>query len=67
MSENADFIARLQQIEELAHALGAELDAPHAKTRAQHIAILARALRGRLEFGNVNVMPNDELSSKGLP
>ena len=57
MNENADFIAKLQQIEELATALGAEQDSQHAKTRAQHITILARSLRGRLELGSVNVMP----------
>lgn len=56
MSENADFIAKLQQIEELASALSAELDTHHAKTRAQHISILARSLRGRLELGSATVM-----------
>lgn len=57
MNENADFIAKLQQIEELASALGAGLDAHLARTRAQHIAILARALRARLEIGGASVMP----------
>jgi hypothetical protein len=56
MSENADFIAKLQQIEQLANALSAELDTHHAKTRAQHISILARSLRGRLELGSATVM-----------
>lgn len=56
MNENADFIAKLQQIEELANALSAELDTHHGKTRAQHISILARSLRGRLELGSVSVM-----------
>jgi len=58
MNETADFIAKLQQIEELASALGAGLGAHIAKTRAQHIAILARSLRGRLELGGVSVMPS---------
>jgi len=57
MNENADFIAKLQQIEELANALGAGLGAHLEKTRAQHIAILARALRARLEIGGASVMP----------
>jgi hypothetical protein len=57
MNENADFIAKLQQIEELADALGAALGAHLARTRAQHIAILARALRARLEIGGATVMP----------
>jgi hypothetical protein len=59
MNDNADFIAKLQQIEELANALGAELGAQLAKTRARHIAILARSLRGRLEFGNLSVSPSE--------
>jgi hypothetical protein len=60
VNDNADFIAKLQQIEEMANALGAELDAQLAKkTRAQHIAILARSLRARLEFGNPGVSPSD--------
>ena len=54
MNENADFITKLQQIEEMANALGAQLG-EQAKTRAQHIAILARLLRGKLEFGNLAV------------
>jgi hypothetical protein len=58
MNENADFIAKLKQIEEMANALGAQLGA-HAKTRAQHIAILARSLRGRLGFVNLAVAPSD--------
>ena len=58
MSENADFIAKLQQIEEMANALGAQLG-EHAKTRAQHIAILARWLRGRLERINPGVSLSD--------
>ena len=55
MNENADFIAKLQEIEELAHALSAELGASRASSRAQHIMLLARALRGRLEFGGLSV------------
>ena len=58
MNENADFIAKLQQIEELANALGAGLGAHVARTRAQHIAILARALRARLEIGGMSVTPS---------
>jgi hypothetical protein len=57
MNENADFIAKLQQIEELANALGAGLGAHLERTRAQHVAILARALRARLEIGGASVMP----------
>ena len=58
MSDNADFIAKLQQIEEMASALGAQLEA-RAKTRAQHIALLARVLRGRLELADAGASPGD--------
>lgn len=56
MHENADFIAKLRQIEELANDLAPELHATQARTRAQHIALLARALRGRLELGVASVV-----------
>jgi hypothetical protein len=55
VNDNADFIAKLHEIEQLASALGAQLGTQLAKTRAQHIAILARSLRARLEFGNLSV------------
>lgn len=54
MTEKADFIAKLRQIEEMANALGAQLG-EQAKTRAHHIAILARLLRGRLEVLGVSL------------
>jgi hypothetical protein len=59
MNENPDFIAKLQQIEELAHALGVELGTSLARTRTQHIVLLARSLRGRLEFGGLSVLRSD--------
>lgn len=59
MDENADFIAKLQQIEEQANSLGAELGASLARTRAQHIVLLARSLRGRLELFGVTVLRTD--------
>ena len=58
MSDHADFIAKLQEIEQMAVALGAQLD-QRAKTRAQHIAILARLLRGRLELGTLEDRPRE--------
>jgi hypothetical protein len=56
MNEHADFVAKLRQIEELASSLGAELHASLPRTRAQHIALLARAMRGRLELGSASVV-----------
>ena len=49
----ADFIAKLRQIEELANGVVAELTPGMARTRAQHIVVLVKTLRGRLEFGSV--------------
>jgi hypothetical protein len=58
MNQTADFIAKLQQIEEMANELGAQLG-EHTKTRVKHIAILARSLRGRLELVNPGVSLSD--------
>ena len=49
----ADFIAKLRQIEELANAAVAELTPGVAHTRVQHIVVLVKTLRGRLEFGSL--------------
>ena len=59
MSEDkSDFIAKLRQIEELAHVVVAELpqDVLMLRTRVQHIVVLARTLRGRVEFGSVAIV-----------
>jgi hypothetical protein len=53
---NRDFVAKLNQIEEQANAAIAELPAGLLKTRIQHIVVLAKTLRGRLEFGTVAVV-----------
>ena len=56
-ADHADFIAKLRQIEEQANALGAEITAPGlARTRLQHIVVLAKTLRGRLEFGGASIV-----------
>jgi len=46
-----DFIAKLRQIEEQANATMGELAPSVSRTRLQHIVVLAKTLRGRLEFG----------------
>src|SRR5688572_20928534 len=56
---NRDFVAKLNQIEEQANAAIAELPAGLLKTRMQHIVVLAKTLRGRLEFGAVAVVRTD--------
>ena len=48
-----DFIAKLRQIEEQANAVIAELAPCVSRTRVQHIVVLAKTLRGRLEFGSL--------------
>lgn len=57
MHEQADFIAKLVQIEEQAHLLVAEVSSGLARTRAQHIILLVKTLRGRLELGTVAITP----------
>lgn len=57
MDEQADFIAKLVQIEEQAHQLVAEGPSGLARTRAQHIILLVKTLRGRLDLGSVAVTP----------
>jgi hypothetical protein len=59
MNENADFIAKLRDIEEQAHSLAVMLGETLERTRAQHIVLVSRALRGRLELGALNVVRND--------
>jgi hypothetical protein len=55
-AEHTDFIAKLRQIEEQANALRAEMTPGLASTRVQHIVVLARTLRGRLEFGGASIV-----------
>lgn len=49
--DNVDFITKLRQIEEHANSAHAELVPGLNKNRVQHIAVLAKTLRGRLELG----------------
>ena len=63
----ADFIAKLHQIEEQANAMIAELAPGVSRTRAQHIVVLAKTLRGRLEFGSVAVVGAQAPPAPGDP
>ena len=66
--DNADFIARLRQIEEQANMASAELAAGLLRSRLQHMAVLAKSLRGRLELGAVEIVRIDpEATSPGEP
>lgn len=53
--EAMDFVEKLRHIEQQANALTADLAPGIAKTRAQHIVVLAQTLRTRLEFGRLEV------------
>ena len=48
--DQEDFITKLREIEEQANLLSADC-APSLRTRCQHIGLIARVLRGRLEGG----------------
>jgi hypothetical protein len=54
--DNADFIAKLRQIEEQANIANAELAPGLLRSRLQHMAVLAKSLRGRLELGTVAIV-----------
>jgi hypothetical protein len=58
-ADNADFIAKLRQIEELAAEVHGLLPPAQLllRTRVQHILVLAKTLRGRLELGTVAMVP----------
>lgn len=53
--EKTDFVNKLRQIEEQAHMANAELSASLARTCIQHVIVLAKMLRGRLEYGAVTI------------
>lgn len=57
-AHDADFIAKLVQIEELANAVHGELlqNSPILNSRVQHIVVLAKTLRGRLQFGSIAIV-----------
>jgi hypothetical protein len=56
----ADFAAKLSQIEEQANSALQELPAGLVKNRVQHIAVVARMLRSRLEDRSVRVVPGHD-------
>ena len=58
-ADHADFIAKLRQIEEQANMANAELAPGLLRSRLQHMAVLAKTLRGRLETGAVAIVRID--------
>lgn len=65
-ADHADFIAKLRQIEEQANIANAELAPGLLRSRLQHMAVVAKTLRGRLEFGPLAIVRADpEATSAG--
>ena len=54
--DKSDFIAKLRQIEEQANLANAELAPGLLRSRLQHMAVLAKTLRGRLESNGVAIV-----------
>lgn len=57
--EKSDFIAKLRQMEEQANLGAAGLPPGLLRSRLQHIAVLAKTLRGRLEPAGVSIVRID--------
>jgi hypothetical protein len=56
--EHDDFAAKLQQIEEQANLALADLPPGLTRDRVQHIAIVSRMLRYRLDVAAIVVLPS---------
>lgn len=54
--EKPDFVNKLRQIEEQANAVSIELPVGLTRARLQHIIVLAKTLRSRLEFGSLTLV-----------
>ena len=64
--ERDDFAAKLLQIEEQANMALGDLPAGLTRDRVQHIAIVARMLRYRLDVAAVAMLPSRD-SSRRIP
>jgi hypothetical protein len=62
--EHDDFAAKLQQIEEQANMALVDLPAGLTRDRVQHIAIVARMLRYRLDVVSIAVLPSPDSSPR---
>jgi hypothetical protein len=58
-AEKMDFVNKLLQIEEQANALSVDLTLGLTRARLQHIIVLAKTLRSRLELGSVTLVRAD--------
>ena len=62
--ERDDFAEKLQQIEEQANMALQDLPSGLTRDRVQHIAIVARMLRYRLDVASVVVLPSADSSPR---
>ena len=62
--ERDDFAAKLLQIEEQANMALVDLPAGLTRDRVQHIAIVARMLRYRLDVISIAVLPSADSSRR---
>jgi hypothetical protein len=62
--EHHDFAAKLQQIEEQANMALSDLPEGLTRDRVQHIAIVARMLRHRLDVASVVVLSSRDSSRR---
>jgi hypothetical protein len=62
--EHDDFAAKLLQIEEQANMALNDLPAGLTRDRVQHIAIVARMLRYRLDVASIVVLPSRDSSRR---
>ena len=58
--ERDDFAEKLQQIEEQANMALQDLPSGLTRDRVQHIAIVARMLRYRLDVASIVILPNPD-------
>jgi hypothetical protein len=68
--DKSDFIAKLRQIEEQANLASADLAPSLQRSRLQHVAALAKALRGRLEMAGMAIVrmePGAPLGERDKP
>lgn len=65
--EQADFAAKLLQIEEQANMAMEGLPAGLLRQRLQHIAVAAKLLRNRLEVASVVILPSVPPGNKNGP
>jgi len=62
--ERDDFAAKLLQIEEQANMALVDLPAGLTRDRVQHIAIVARMLRYRLDVVSIAILPSADSSRR---